>query len=87
MGRDRRVLPHNIEAEASILGGILLRNEVLSHLASTLKPFSVIPGDAIFREGEPAREIWRSLRTQANSASTSCSARSVATSWGSSAAS
>jgi replicative DNA helicase len=32
MGRDRRVLPHNIEAEASILGGILLRNEVLSHL-------------------------------------------------------
>ena len=32
MGRDRRVLPHNVEAEASILGGILLRNEVLSHL-------------------------------------------------------
>ena len=32
MGRDRRVLPHNVEAEASILGGIILRNEVLSHL-------------------------------------------------------
>ena len=32
MARDRRVLPHNVEAEASILGGIILRNEVLSHL-------------------------------------------------------
>jgi len=32
MSRDRRVLPHNVEAEASILGGIILRNEVLSHL-------------------------------------------------------
>ena len=32
MGRDRRVLPHNTEAEASILGGIILRNEVLSNL-------------------------------------------------------
>jgi replicative DNA helicase len=32
MARDRRVLPHNLDAEASILGGILLRNEVLTHL-------------------------------------------------------
>jgi replicative DNA helicase len=32
MGRDRRVLPHNLEAEASILGGIILRNDVLSQL-------------------------------------------------------
>lgn len=32
MARDRRVLPHNIEAEASVLGGILLRNEILSQL-------------------------------------------------------
>jgi replicative DNA helicase len=32
MSRDRRVLPHNIEAEASILGGIILRNDVLSNL-------------------------------------------------------
>ncbi|MBC7974909.1 MAG: replicative DNA helicase, partial [Myxococcales bacterium] len=32
MARDRRVLPHNVEAEASILGGIILRNEVLTHL-------------------------------------------------------
>jgi replicative DNA helicase len=28
----RRVLPHNLDAEASVLGGILLRNEVLSQL-------------------------------------------------------
>src|SRR5882757_3457299 len=28
----RRVLPHNLDAEASILGGILLRNEVLTQL-------------------------------------------------------
>jgi replicative DNA helicase len=28
----RRVLPHNLDAEASILGGILLRNDVLSQL-------------------------------------------------------
>src|SRR5690349_3553740 len=32
MVRDRRVLPHNVEAEASILGGIILRNDVLSQL-------------------------------------------------------
>jgi len=32
MGRDRRVLPHNVDAEASILGGVLLRNEVLLQL-------------------------------------------------------
>ena len=32
MARDRRVLPHNLDAEASILGGILLRNEVLLQL-------------------------------------------------------
>src|SRR5512146_3047401 len=34
MARDRRVLPHNLDAEASILGGVLLRNEVLLHLES-----------------------------------------------------
>lgn len=32
MARDRRVLPHNLDAEASILGGIILRNEVLLQL-------------------------------------------------------
>src|ERR1043165_112671 len=34
MARDRRVLPHNLDAEASILGGVILRNEVLIHLES-----------------------------------------------------
>ena len=32
MARDRRVLPHNLDAEASILGGIILRNDVLSQI-------------------------------------------------------
>jgi len=32
MSRDRRVLPHNIDAEASILGGVILRNEILLQL-------------------------------------------------------
>ena len=32
MSRDRRVLPHNLDAEASILGGVILRNEVLLNL-------------------------------------------------------
>ena len=32
MARDRRVLPHNLEAEGSILGGVILRNEILSQL-------------------------------------------------------
>jgi hypothetical protein len=32
MARDRRVLPHNLDAEASILGGVLLRNDVLTQL-------------------------------------------------------
>ncbi|HEY0252191.1 MAG TPA: replicative DNA helicase, partial [Kofleriaceae bacterium] len=34
MSRDRRVLPHNLDAEASILGGVILRNDVLLHLES-----------------------------------------------------
>ncbi|HEY1553035.1 MAG TPA: replicative DNA helicase [Kofleriaceae bacterium] len=34
MARDRRVLPHNVDAEASILGGVILRNEVLLQLES-----------------------------------------------------
>ncbi len=32
MARDRRVLPHNLDAEASVLGGVILRNDVLLHL-------------------------------------------------------
>ena len=31
-GMERRVPPHNLDAEASILGGILLRNEALNHI-------------------------------------------------------
>src|SRR5690349_22460567 len=34
MVRDRRVLPHNVEAEASILGGVILRNDTLVNLES-----------------------------------------------------
>ncbi|MBA3463929.1 MAG: replicative DNA helicase [Deltaproteobacteria bacterium] len=34
MARDRRVLPHNLDAEASILGGVILRNDVLTNLES-----------------------------------------------------
>ncbi|MEO6773470.1 MAG: replicative DNA helicase [Kofleriaceae bacterium] len=34
MARDRRVLPHNLDSEASILGGVILRNEMLLHLES-----------------------------------------------------
>jgi len=30
----RRVLPHNLDAEASVLGGVLLRNDVLSQIDS-----------------------------------------------------
>lgn len=30
--RDRRVLPHNLDAEASILGGVILKNEALALL-------------------------------------------------------
>ena len=32
MSRDRRVLPHNLDAEGSILGGVILRNDVLLNL-------------------------------------------------------
>jgi replicative DNA helicase len=32
MSRDRRVLPHNLDAESSVLGGVILRNEVLLHM-------------------------------------------------------
>jgi replicative DNA helicase len=32
MARDRRVLPHNLDAEASILGGVILRNDVLTQI-------------------------------------------------------
>ena len=35
-----------------------LSDEVLRHLASTLKQFTLVPGDTIFREGEPAHEMF-----------------------------
>ena len=34
MARDRRVLPHDLDAEASILGGVLLRNDILIQIES-----------------------------------------------------
>ena len=38
----RRVLPHNLDAEASILGGVLLRNDVLSQLLCVLEDRGLI---------------------------------------------
>jgi CRP/FNR family cyclic AMP-dependent transcriptional regulator len=35
-----------------------LSDEVLTHLSSMLKQFLVIPGDTIFREDEPAHEMY-----------------------------
>jgi len=35
-----------------------LSDEVLGHLTSTLKQFTVIPGDMIFRESEAAHEMY-----------------------------
>ena len=38
-----------------------LSDEVLAHLAGTLKQTTVMPGDTIFREGEPAHEMYALL--------------------------
>jgi CRP-like cAMP-binding protein len=38
-----------------------LSDEVLTHLASTLKQFTVMPGDTLFREAEPAHEMYALL--------------------------
>jgi CRP/FNR family cyclic AMP-dependent transcriptional regulator len=35
-----------------------LSDEVLGHLAASLKQISVMPGDTIFREGDPAHEMF-----------------------------
>jgi CRP/FNR family cyclic AMP-dependent transcriptional regulator len=35
-----------------------LSDEVLAHLTKTLKQFTVMPGDTIFRESEPAHEMY-----------------------------
>jgi CRP/FNR family cyclic AMP-dependent transcriptional regulator len=38
-----------------------LSDDVLAHLTSTLKQFTVMPGDTIFREAEPAHEMYALL--------------------------
>ena len=38
-----------------------LSDEVLAHLTATLKQTTVMPGDTIFREGEPAHEMFALL--------------------------
>ena len=43
----KRVLPHNLDAEASVLGGILLRNEVLATLAVERLGRPVHPNDDV----------------------------------------
>ncbi len=35
-----------------------LSDEIIAHLASALKPVQLAPGDMIFREGDPAREMY-----------------------------
>src|SRR3954463_6316417 len=35
-----------------------LSDDVLEHLARTLKPLVLAPGDHVFREGEPAHEMY-----------------------------
>ncbi|WP_394824321.1 cyclic nucleotide-binding domain-containing protein [Pendulispora albinea] len=35
-----------------------LSDEVITHLAASLKPLHLAPGDAIFREGDSAREMY-----------------------------
>jgi replicative DNA helicase len=49
MARDRRVLPHNLDAEASILGGIILRNDVLLQLETLeIDDFYHMPHKIVF---------------------------------------
>jgi len=60
MVRDRRVLPHNVDAEASILGGILLRNEVLLQLETLeVEDFYHFPHKVVF---EAVRNLEASAR-------------------------
>ncbi|HTR53512.1 MAG TPA: replicative DNA helicase [Kofleriaceae bacterium] len=60
MSRDRRVLPHNVDAEASILGGILLRNEVLLQLETLeVDDFYHFPHKVVF---EAVRNLEASAR-------------------------
>lgn len=42
--------------EIGIFGG--LTDDVLTRLAEKLKPIRVMPGDLLFKEGDPARELY-----------------------------
>ena len=59
IGRDTRadtpVTPATLR-EIGLFGA--LSDEVLQHLSSTLRTMRAAPGDTIFREGEPAREMY-----------------------------
>ena len=35
-----------------------LSDEILGHLCATLRQFTAVPGDAIFKEGDPAHEMF-----------------------------
>lgn len=50
-----RVPPHNLEAEASVLGSVLLDSEVLDRLEGTLT------SEAFYKEGH--RKIWAAMET------------------------
>jgi len=51
---DERVLPHNLEAERSILGAILLQNEGFNLVAATLKP------EHFYRDAH--RRVYRAMQ-------------------------
>jgi len=46
----------SILREVGLFGA--LSDDVLEHLAKTLKPIQLAPGDLVFREGEPAHEMY-----------------------------
>jgi replicative DNA helicase len=52
-GQQRRVMPHNLDAEASVLGGVLLRNEVLA-----LVPNLEVDDFYDFRH----KAVWQAMR-------------------------
>lgn len=52
---DPPILPDTLR-EIGIFGG--LSDEVLTRFTSTLTPIRVMPGEVLFREGDPARELY-----------------------------
>ena len=83
MARDRRVLPHNLDAEASILGGVILRNDVLLHLEQleTARLLRPPPQGDLGRDPQPrSRPRGRSMssRSRSRSRRAASSKRSVA---------